>query len=106
MKIRLRTMLSVIIVSFGISLVTIATVAKAEGLESYNQKGLNAYNAARYRHAIRIWEKGLSLAKQQGNDEAMVVFLENIGLVYANLGQNKKGTSLPSKGSGDSKEDH
>jgi tetratricopeptide (TPR) repeat protein len=58
-----------------------------EQIIQLNQEGKQAYNTANYLTALKKWEQGLPLARQAKHQQAIGVFLGNIGMVYDNLGQ-------------------
>ncbi len=57
------------------------------------KEGEKTFQAANYPEALAKWEKGLELAKKSGNEQAISVFLCNIGIVYCTLGQYEKSLS-------------
>ena len=71
----------------------LSEIAIAKSLQDLYRDGANAYNAARYHDAIRIWGEGLALARQKGEEQAQGAFLGNIAIMYNELGQYESALS-------------
>ncbi len=64
--------------------------AEEISLQDLLNEGKQAYGTADYPTALKKWEQGLNLARQAKHQQAIGVFLGNIGLVYDNLGSYPK----------------
>ena len=59
-------------------------------LNRLEEEGKKAFYRADYPTALEKWKQGLNLARQAKNQQAIGVFIGNLGLVYANLGNYPK----------------
>ncbi len=96
MKIRFMAIVSVMLIGIAMDL-GLSEIARAKGLEEYNQEGIQAARAGRYQEAMSAWKQGLNLATNQSNEQAQGFFLGNIGIVYHQLGQYQKALSYYQK---------
>ena len=62
-------------------------VTSRERMLALNQAGTSARRRADYHAALAAWRQGLVIAREEGQQQAIAVFLGNIGLVYQDLGQ-------------------
>jgi len=61
-------------------------------METLYNEGTELYNRSDFRGAAEKWEKGLEIARKI-NPENISVFIGNLGVVYANLGDYQKALS-------------
>ena len=59
-------------------------------LNRLNEEGKKAYNIADYPTAQEKWEQGLNLARQAKNQQAIGLFIGNLGSVHLSLGNYPK----------------
>ncbi len=59
-------------------------------LQDLLQEGLRAYSARDYESALEIWQRGLELAKKQGDELFTGSFHGNLGIVYSAQGDYEK----------------
>lgn len=64
--------------------------AVAKGLQDYFDEGYKAYQKAHYKQALQSWKIGLELSEEQKHIRGQSMFLRNIVVIYANLGQYEK----------------
>ena len=70
-----------------------ARAAGGQSLQDYIGQGAERYKVSDFRGALDAWQKGLALANNIDNKQAIFIFLNFIGLVYNNLGDYPKALS-------------
>jgi len=68
---------------------SIASASTQPDIDSLFNEGTVAYHEGNLLEALAKWKKGLNIADMNGNEKLSSVFAANIGLAYADLGDNE-----------------
>lgn len=85
----LTLILTFMLIIFSVSK-GLAEEVSLEQIQLFLKEGTQAYYNSEYHIALEKWEQGLNLSQQAKYQQAISIFLGNIGVVYDDLGQYQK----------------